>query len=97
MAYVSGWPSPLIFVEFQKHLIQYVKPLNSNKICMIIDNHNSHCSAEATLAKENGIVLLTISAHTSHVLQPLNWLDFRSCKTYYNVYCKDWIHTLALL
>jgi hypothetical protein len=43
MSYVSGWSNSLIFVEYRKHFIQYVKPLDNNKILMIIDNHQSHC------------------------------------------------------
>jgi hypothetical protein len=74
MTYVSGQPNSLIFVEYQKHFIQYVKPLDNNKILMFPDSRQSHCSAEATLAKESGIVLLTVPPHISHELQPLNRL-----------------------
>jgi hypothetical protein len=67
--------------------------LNNNKINVTVDNHQSHCSAEAILAKENDIILLITPPHTSHELQPLNWPVFRSYKTYYNIYFKDWMNT----
>jgi hypothetical protein len=84
MAHVSGWSNSSIFVEYLKHFIQHVKPSNNNKVLLIFYNHESHCSADVTLAKENGIILLTIPTHTSHQLQPLDRSVFGPYKTYYN-------------
>ena len=42
-------------------------------VLLILDNVDAHISPTAIdLARENGVVLLTIPPHTSHYLQPLD-------------------------
>ena len=50
-------------------------------VLLILDNHSSHLDYRAvTFAKDNGIVLLTLPPHCSHVLQPLDVTVFGSFK-----------------
>ena len=68
----SGWMNEVLFIEYLKHFINHVRCSHTNKVLLILDNHNSHITLQAIdLAKENGIVMLTIPPHTSHRRQPL--------------------------
>ena len=91
-AHPSGWSNCQIFVLYLKHFIEYAKPSVTSPVLMIFDNHESHCSIEAVrLAKENGIILLTLPPHTSHKLQPLDCSVFGPYKTFYNTACREWM------
>lgn len=57
-----------------------------------MDNHDSHISLSAiNLAREAGIVLLTIPPHTSHKTQPLDRTVFGPYKTYFNKAANEWM------
>jgi hypothetical protein len=62
-----------------------VKCSKSNPVLLFLDNHSSHLDYQAvSVAKENGIILLTFPPHCSHALQPLDVSVFgpfkRACK-----------------
>ena len=70
-ATVTGWSNEEIFIKYLNHFIAHVKCSTTDKVLVIMDNHDSHVTLEAIdLAKKNGIVLLTLPPHTSHRLQP---------------------------
>lgn len=55
-----------------------------NKKLLIVDNHASHISYEAALfADENGIIILTLPPHSTHVLMPLDVGCFGPFQNYY--------------
>lgn len=88
--HISGWSNSDVFLEFLNHFIKHVKPSKDDKVLLIMDNHESHISIDAIeLARENGIIMLTIPPHTSHKLQPLDRGVFGPFKTYYNDACKS--------
>lgn len=52
---------------------------------LILDGHGSHLTPDFLLyAVEHNIVVLTLPAHTSHVLQPLDVGLFASLQRYYS-------------
>lgn len=54
-------------------------------ILLIQDGHSSHMSIEAIeYSKVNGIFILCLPSHTSHILQPLDIGVFKSFKTYFS-------------
>jgi hypothetical protein len=58
----------------------------------MIDNHSTRCALEVyEFCKNNGIVLLTIPPHTSHMLQPLDVAFFGPFKTAYNDECNKFL------
>lgn len=84
-ATASGWSNEDIFIDYLHHFIAHVKCSPTNKVLLILDNHDSHATLEAVdLAKSNGIVLLTLPPHTSHRLQPLDVAVFGPFKTCFN-------------
>ena len=88
----SGWVSEDIFVSYLEYFIQNVRCSLDKKVLLILDNHESHISLKAvTMARENGIVLLTIQPHTSHRLQPFNKVVYGPFKSYYNRAIDCWM------
>ena len=52
---------------------------------LILDNHDTHISIETVdLAKNNGVVMLTLPPHCSHKLQPLDRSVYGPFKAFYN-------------
>lgn len=82
----SAWMTIQIFVEFYlPFVIKHTRCSKEKPILLILDNHCSHISLESvTLAKDSGVVLLTLPPHTSHRLQPLDRTVFGPMKTYFN-------------
>ena len=69
----SGWMMNEGFSMFVRHLIKHTKPTKDHKILLLLDNHSSHLSLEAiSIAKDNGIIMLSFPPHCSHKLQPLD-------------------------
>ncbi|KAL2097010.1 hypothetical protein ACEWY4_006217 [Coilia grayii] len=63
-------------------------------LLLILDNHDSHVALEAVnVAKENGIIMLTLPPHTSHQLQPLDKSVFGPLKRYYNRAVDGWMRS----
>ena len=57
-----------------------------------MDNHDSHVSIEGlSLAKDNGIALLTLPPHCSYKLQPLDHSVYGHFKKQYNGACGSWM------
>lgn len=91
----SGWIVASIFVEWLQHFINHLKlekQLN-HKILLILDGHTTHTkNLEAiNLAREYGIVMFSLPAHTTHKLQPLDRSFFKSLKTNFNKECAVWM------
>ena len=65
------------------------------KSCVItLGHHESHVSmASIQLAKQNGLILLTIPPRTSHRLQPLDRSMFGPLKSKYNQAMDEWMRS----
>lgn len=84
LATKTGWMNSELFVEVMKHFIRCSNSSKEKPTLLILDNHESHLSIEAVdLAKENGVIMLTIPPHTSNWLQPLDVGVFSSFKANY--------------
>lgn len=75
------------------HFIKYSKASKENRVLLILDNHESHVSADVIqLAKDNGITLLTLPPpHCSNKLQPLDITVYASFKSKYNAALNNWM------
>jgi hypothetical protein len=88
----TGWSNENLFIDCLKHFIAYEKPCKEDSALFILDNHESHLSiATINVAKENGIVMLTLPPHTLHKLQPLDRTVFCPYKAYCNACLNDWM------
>ena len=79
----SGWMDASLFLKFLEHLISCTHPTKERPILLILDGHCSHKSLEAIeLARNSGIVMITLPPHTTHRLQALDVSVFGPFKIY---------------
>ena len=81
----SGWMTQETFLLWLKHFIATVNPTPERKVLLVLDGHTSHTTnLEAIdLAREKGVVLLSLPPHCSHRMQPLDVCFFRPLKMYF--------------
>lgn len=86
----NGWMETDIFLNYiQKTLIPVLGDLRP--VLLIYDGHSTHVDNRVvTLAQENGITILKLPPHTSHLLQPLDLAVFRSFKTAWDEELVSW-------
>jgi hypothetical protein len=70
----SGWITSEVFVQWLKHFTATVKPSKNKNVLIVLDRHSTHTEnlEVIELARENGVLLISIPAHTTHQLQPLD-------------------------
>ena len=82
----SGWINKEIYLEWFKFFLDNIPP--TRPILLIQDGHASHISIELIeLAREHGVHLLCLPAHTTHILQPLDVGVFKSFKSHFSKAC----------
>ena len=90
----SGWMNEDFFVNFIKHFIYHVRSSKERPVLPILDNMDAHISPTAIdLARENGVVMLTIPPRTSHYLQPLDRTCYGPFKTAFGVAIDEWMRS----
>lgn len=88
----SGWMTRELFPSVMRHFIAHTSSSLDNPSLLIFDNHESHLTIEGlNLAKDNGVVILTLPPHTSNKLQPLDVAVFSSFKAFYNTALQTWL------
>ena len=82
-----------IFADWMDHFINNVKPNESSKVLLILDELKSHTHNLKALekAKKSGVIMLSLPPHTSHRTQPLDISFFKPLKTYYYQHIEQWI------
>ena len=86
----TGWITSDLFVEWFKFFIRNIP--RTLPVLLIQDGHSSHVSIELVeLARENGVYLLCLPSHTSHILQPLDVGVFKSFKTNFSKACQKYL------
>ena len=80
----SGWMETENFLcWFNEVFLANTRHLNGNRL-LFLDGHVSHMSIELIqCAIENKVTILSIPAHTSHVLQPLDVGVFKEVKSHW--------------
>ena len=91
-----------LFVSGLNIFIKYAKPSKENKFVNILHRYKSHNHNILALqrASESGIIMLSLSPHTSHKMQPLYLTFLKPFKTYYyyyQYYCFLVLHVGKLL
>ncbi|MCO5552272.1 hypothetical protein L7F22_005784 [Adiantum nelumboides] len=85
----KAWMTGEIFQAWLEHFDKAITKLvgKESRHLLILDGHGSHVSLEVVeKARDWGIDLITLLAHTSHKLQPLDVSVFKSLKTHF---CKE--------
>ena len=93
-ANASGWINEDLFITYLKHFISYTRCSLEKKVLLILDNHETHASLSAIdLARQSGVVLLTLPPHTSHKLQPLDVNCYKPFKSAYGRAIDNWMRS----
>lgn len=88
----SGFINANLYLNWLQHFKDNVGASRNNPVLLIIDNHSSHISLEATIfCRDYGIVVLTLPPHSSHKMQPLDRAFFSPLKGQYAVECERWM------
>ena len=92
LAHPSGWMTLDNFTSVIEHFIKYTCSKKDNPTLLICDNHESHMGIRVLdIAKENGVIMLTLPPHCSHKMQPLDLTVFGPLKAYYNTEVDAWM------
>jgi len=84
------WINSELFVSWFAFFLKSIPP--TCNILLVQDGHSSHVSIELIeMARENGVCLLCLPAHTSHILQPLDVGVFKSFKSSFNKACGNYV------
>lgn len=89
----SSYINKEIFVQWLQHFIKFVKPNINQKVLLLLDGHSTHTKNIDALqiARENGIIMLSLPGHTTHRLQPLDVAFFKPLNTYYSDDIEKWL------
>lgn len=72
-----------IVIRMLVKIYKHTWSLMENLSLLIMDKHESHLSIVALdLAKENGVIILTLHPHTPAKLQPMEWVFTRHSEGY---------------
>ena len=86
----NGWINSSLFLQWFHFFLSNIPP--SRPVLLIMDGHSSHVSIEVIqLARDNGVHLLCLPSHTTHILQPLDVGVFKSFKSNFSKACTTYI------
>jgi hypothetical protein len=89
----NGWIRNDVFVQWLKYFIQTTKPSQETKVLLLLDGNTTHTKKNFKLSiwQENGVILLSFPAHTTHRLQPLDVGFLKPLSVYFNQACDKWM------
>ncbi|KYM99643.1 hypothetical protein ALC62_09611 [Cyphomyrmex costatus] len=88
----SGWINETNFLIYLTHFVKNVKPSRTNRVLLLLDNHDSHLSINAlNFAKENGIIILSFPPHYSHKMQLLDVSVYGPLKKFLSTAQDSWM------
>ncbi len=86
----NGWINSGVYIEWLKFFSRKIPPIRP--VLLIQDGHGTHISIDVIeFARENGIHILCLPAHTTHILQPLDVGVFKSFKSNFSKACTRYI------
>jgi hypothetical protein len=90
-----AWMTSYLFSAWMSHFIASVRGRGGispeNRHLLILDGHNNHVTLDVVKeANAAGLDLLTLPAHTSHALQPLDVAVFKPFKQHFREYIDFW-------
>lgn len=91
----SGYIDSALFVKWLEFFIETVHPSKDKKVLLCLDGHTTHSKNLRALeiARDAGVILLQLPAHTTHKLQPLDVAFFKPLETFYIQEVQKWMRT----
>ena len=91
IAQPTGWQTNETFRQVLIHFMNESGVTPDRPHILIFDNHCSHVSLDVvTLARERGLIIVTLPAHCSHKMQPLDVSCMGPFKTYFADAVRSW-------
>jgi DDE superfamily endonuclease len=89
----TGYINSNLFYEWMLHFIQYSRASKSAKVLLLLDGHSSHTMSlrALTLADDNGVIIMSLPAHSTHRMQPLDVGLFKSLNLKYANELESWL------
>ena len=86
----NGWINSDIYLEWFDFFLKNIPP--ARPVVLIQDGHASHISVQLIeLARANGVHILCLPAHSTHLLQPLDLGVFKSFKVSFSKACSHYL------
>jgi len=87
----NGWTTDQISLQWIQHFEKHTRQKTvGSKRLLVLDNHGSHTTPEfRTFCEDNGIILLWMPPHSSHMLQPMDVGCFGPLKTAFSKQNQD--------
>ena len=86
----NGWINQELYIKWFKFFVEKISP--ARPVLLIEDGHSSDISLDViVLARDNGVHLLCLPAHTTHLLQSLDISVFKSLKFNFSTACKKYL------
>ena len=87
----TGWSNSLTFLDwFENHFLHHVP---TRPCILLYDGHATHVTVDViNRARDNGVHLFVLPAHTSHILQPLDVSAFSPFKKAFSSECHKFVH-----
>lgn len=89
----SGYIDSSLFVKWLQFFVDTVHPSQERKVLLCLDGHTTHSKnlQALELARESGVIMLQLPAHTTHKLQPLDVTFFKPLETFYIQEMQKWM------
>ncbi|CAM1318676.1 Uncharacterised protein r2_g2668 [Pycnogonum litorale] len=89
----NGWMSNEGFLTWLKHFIEFAKPTKGSTVVLVLDGHVTHTKnlAAITMARDVGVVMVSVPPHCTHRLQPLDVAFFGPFGKYYDDALRVWM------
>lgn len=88
----TGWMTAELFVLVMEHFVKHSHSSKENPTILILDNHESHLSIRTLdIAKNNGVIMITLPPHCSNKMQPLDISVYAPFKAFYSAAIDSWL------
>ena len=92
-AHETGWMQSDIFVRWFQHFITHANTTAIKPVLLILDGHKTHTSnlPFIEMARKSHVVVLSLSPHCSHRLQPFDVTFMKPLMTFYTQEVENWL------
>jgi len=89
----KGVTSKRLFLKWLIHFAEIVVPNVSQKILVLFNDHSTHTknSEALQLARESGVIMVSLPGHNTHRLQPLDVGFLRHLSSHYIDEVEKWL------
>jgi hypothetical protein len=89
----SSYINKDIFVQWMRHFYRICTTTANRKILLLLDGHSTHTKniKALLLARDNGVIMLSLPGHITHRLQPLDVAFVEPLSSHYIAEIEKWL------